>query len=208
MRICVLADDQLKSEFIQKGIPQNIEVIWADTMKVLYSVSDVDSYFDLLFNPDRERTANLFRLQGPVFINAVNETSDQSGKQFIRINAWPTMLNRTITELAIGDPKHEEIIESVFSELKWKYVIVPDITGMITPRVIAMIINEAYFTLEQKVSTKEEIDIAMKLGTNYPVGPFEWGLKIGLKNVYSLLNKLSVADKRYQPSDLLRKEAR
>jgi 3-hydroxyacyl-CoA dehydrogenase len=44
-----------------------------------------------------------------------------------------------------------------------------------------MIINEAYFALEDNVSTKAETDIAMKLGTNYPYGPFEWGQLIGLK---------------------------
>jgi 3-hydroxybutyryl-CoA dehydrogenase len=78
---------------------------------------------------------------------------------------------------------------------------------LITPRVIATIVNEAYFALEQNVSTKEEIDIAMKLGTNYPMGPFEWSRKIGLKNIYSLLQKLSLTNERYQPCELLRTEA-
>jgi 3-hydroxybutyryl-CoA dehydrogenase len=70
-----------------------------------------------------------------------------------------------------------------------------------------MIINEAYFALEENVSTKEEIDIAMKLGTNYPYGPFEWAKKIGLKNVVRLLTELSLSEKRYQPAGLLLKEA-
>ena len=70
-----------------------------------------------------------------------------------------------------------------------------------------MIINEAYFTLEENVSTKEEIDIAMKLGTNYPYGPFEWSKKIGLKNIADLLKELFITEKRYQPAALLLKEA-
>ena len=70
-----------------------------------------------------------------------------------------------------------------------------------------MIINEGYFALQNNVSTKEEIDIAMKLGTNYPYGPFEWSKKIGLKNIYALLQKLSITDKRYTPSSLLTAEA-
>jgi 3-hydroxybutyryl-CoA dehydrogenase len=78
---------------------------------------------------------------------------------------------------------------------------------MITPRIIAMIINEAYFTLEQKVSTKEEIDLAMKLGTGYPLGPFEWSNRIGLTKVYSLLSRLNLMEPRYQPSALLKQEA-
>ena len=208
MRICVLADDVLRSEFLKKEVPEEIEIVWADTMKVLYSVSDIDVYFDLLFTSDRERMAGLFKLKGkPVLINSVSERLVESDKSFIRLNAWPTMLQRKITEVAIADPLNERIVAEVFSELRWPYQLVPDIAGMITPRVISMIVNEAYYTLEQEVSTKEEIDIAMKLGTNYPFGPFEWSQKIGLKNIYSLLEKLSHTEERYRPSKLLQKEA-
>ena len=75
--------------------------------------------------------------------------------------------------------------------------------GFIAARIIAMIINEAYYALEENVSTKEQIDIAMKLGTNYPYGPFEWSEKIGLKNILSLLQKLSKQNNRYTISSLL-----
>ncbi len=50
---------------------------------------------------------------------------------------------------------------------------------------------------KQIITTKTEIDLAMKLGTNYPYGPFEWAEKIGLKNIYLLLKKLSENDNRY-----------
>jgi 3-hydroxybutyryl-CoA dehydrogenase len=70
-----------------------------------------------------------------------------------------------------------------------------------------MIINEAYFTVGEEVSSKREIDIAMKLGTNYPLGPFEWADKIGLSNIYKLLLKLSSIGTRYTIAPLLEKEA-
>jgi 3-hydroxybutyryl-CoA dehydrogenase len=208
MRICVLADDLMRSEFLQKGVPGELEIMWADTMKVFYSLSDIDVYLDLLFTNDPERMTGLFKLKGkPVFINSVNETLAQSDKSFVRINAWPTMLSRRITEVAIADPSNEKIVSDIFAELKWAFQLVPDIPGMITPRVISMIVNEAYYALEQEVSTKEEIDIAMKLGTNYPLGPFEWSQKIGLKNIYSLLEKLSLNERRYKPAELLTRDA-
>jgi len=81
----------------------------------------------------------------------------------------------------------------------------PDIPGMITARVLATIINEAYYTLGAQVSSREEIDIAMKLGTSYPYGPFEWSDKIGLQRVYELLNELRSADARYMPAPALEK---
>ena len=66
-----------------------------------------------------------------------------------------------------------------------------------------MIINEAYFALEDNVSSKAEIDTAMKLGTNYPYGPFEWASVIGTENILTLLQKLYLTDSRYKPSQLL-----
>jgi 3-hydroxybutyryl-CoA dehydrogenase len=56
--------------------------------------------------------------------------------------------------------------------------------------VISTIINEALIALMEGVSTREEIDTAMKLGTNYPYGPFEWAEKIGMERVDSLLAQL------------------
>ena len=72
-------------------------------------------------------------------------------------------------------------------------------------RILATIINEAYYTWEEEVSTREEIDIAMKLGTNYPMGPFEWGRRIGLEKVADLLTVLSRNNSRYTPSNSLLK---
>ena len=46
-------------------------------------------------------------------------------------------------------------------------------------------------------SSTKEIDIAMKLGTNYPYGPFEWASLIGLNKIAKLLEILNLTDKRY-----------
>jgi 3-hydroxybutyryl-CoA dehydrogenase len=47
----------------------------------------------------------------------------------------------------------------------------------------------------------------MKLGTNYPFGPFEWAEKIGIRYIYQLLKKLEETDPRYKPASLLEAEA-
>ena len=82
------------------------------------------------------------------------------------------------------------------------------IMGLLQARIIAMIINEAYYALEENVSTKEQIDIAMKLGTNYPYGPFEWSEKIGIEKIYFLLEKLSAQNKRYTIAAAIKKSRR
>lgn len=193
MDIAVLADDTLKKEFLSKQKPANAEIIWADGIRSL-GIIDADIYFDLLFEYDASRIAALKKLlPKPVIINSPVYTLKDTGAQFIRINAWPTMLERNTVEVA-GDPG---IAGNVFEQLGWEYKMVPDITGMVTPRIISMIINEAWYTFGDNTSTKEEIDIAMKLGTNYPLGPFEWGEKIGLDKVAALLKELNRTDERY-----------
>ena len=207
MTVAILADELLKQELLDKKLPGDISVVWADSVRAL-TIAEADVYIDLLFEPDAERTQHLKRLlPKPVIVNSVSYTTQKIGADFIRINAWPTLLQRTVTELALPSAIDETAIKEIFSQLQWKYVVVPDIPGMITARVLATIINEAYYTLGANVSTREEIDIAMMLGTSYPYGPFEWSAKIGLNRIYELLTELSSVDTRYTPAPLLEQEA-
>jgi hypothetical protein len=136
-----------------------------------------------------------------LFINltdTLNESlAGSNAVNMIRINAWPGFLQRNVWEVA-GNITAD--VKGLFGKIGKKIIAVPDEPGFISGRVIAMIINEAYFAIAGKVSTKSGIDIAMKLGTNYPLGPFEWAEKVGLRNVYELLNSLSKTDKRYTPA--------
>lgn len=207
MIVAVLADEILKQELLALKIPDDVMVVWADSVRAL-TVVEADVYIDLLFEKDTERTHHLKRLlPKPVVVNAVPWTTKSMGADFIRINAWPGFLQRSVTEVAISATLPQEQVKTIFDGLQWKYQLVPDIPGMITPRVLAMIINEAYFTLGDEVSTRDEIDTAMKLGTSYPMGPFEWCSKIGLKRIYGLLKELEVIDDRYKPASLLQREA-
>ncbi len=120
-----------------------------------------------------------------------------------------TFVNRELLEVAMRKEGDRPVLESVCSALCTDFRIVADQAGMVTPRVICMIINEAYFTLEEGTATREDIDLAMKLGTNYPWGPFEWGERIGLGNVVRVLTASGeeTRDSRYQVCALLNKAA-
>jgi 3-hydroxybutyryl-CoA dehydrogenase len=206
MIVAVLADDVLKQELLAKGFAGDVDVQWADTLRSLTMI-DADLYMDLLFERDNERSERLMQLlPKPVLVNAVAFSTKTIGHDFIRINAWPGFLQRTLTELALPASVDEKNITPIFDRLGWQYRIVPDIPGMITARILAMIINEAFYTWGSGVSSREEIDIAMKLGTNYPMGPFEWSEKIGLKRIYELLKELGRTDERYTIAPALEKE--
>ena len=145
-------------------------------------------------------------LTRPVFINALSATLKElnAPANVLRINGWNGFLQRPTWEIAgMVDDK----ANAVLTQLNKTIMTVADEPGLVSARIIAMIINEAWFAVGDEVSSREEIDTAMKLGTNYPFGPFEWATAIGAGNILELLNKLTVTDKRYQPAPLLIKEA-
>ena len=208
MRLVVLTNEQLKEELLSNGVSAYCKIDWINSPEEFLSHTDADAVIDLLFEHNGYDVSHLNNyLTKPVFVNSMNKTITEIGLPFIRINAWPGFLKRNIAEVSIADEVNKNKAEKILSLLNRKAEWVPDVKGFISPRIVSMIINEAYFTLEENVSTKEEIDIAMKLGTNYPYGPFEWSKKIGLEKIAGLLKELSITEKRYEPSSLLLKEA-
>jgi 3-hydroxybutyryl-CoA dehydrogenase len=121
----------------------------------------------------------------------------------------PSFLNREILEASLYRAEQKSKLEEICSKLNTKFQLVEDRVGLVTPRIICMIINEAYYTVEEGTATREDIDLAMKLGTHYPYGPFEWALKIGIRNVYEVLKAVyeDTKDERYKISSLLKKES-
>jgi 3-hydroxybutyryl-CoA dehydrogenase len=180
------------------------------TVEELAAHKDADLFIDLDFEghdgsaPGDARIATLNALlPAPVMVNAVVHTLADIGHPFIRINGWPGFLDRDVHELVANHMDVAGQIGEFYALLGHGCRLVDDIPGMITTRILAAIINEAWYTWEAGVSTKEEIDTAMKLGTNYPYGPFEWGQRIGLARIVTLLNVLSEANARYKPANSL-----
>ena len=86
---------------------------------------------------------------------------------------------------------------------------VADTPGLVVARTIAMLINEAADAVQQGVCTPEGADAAMKLGVNYPAGPFEWLARWDVGAVLGVLEALdrSYRGERYRVSPWLRRQA-
>ncbi len=84
-------------------------------------------------------------------------------------------------------------------------VVVRDVPGFATSRINALIGNEAFRMLEQGVASADDIDKAVKLGLNHPMGPFEMGDLVGLDVRLSILEHLhATLGETFRPSNLMR----
>ena len=125
------------------------------------------------------------------------------------ICSLPTFLNRPLLEVSLYHESRRAKLAETCAALGTDFRVVEDRVGLVTPRVICMIINEACYTLQEGTASIQDIDLAMKLGTGYPRGPFEWANAIGINRVLAVLEALwdDTHDERYKICPLLKRQA-
>jgi len=97
-----------------------------------------------------------------------------------------------------------EATEDVARRMGKETVRVKDSAGFITSRVNAMIGNEAFLMLQEGVASARDIDKALKLGLNHPMGPFEMVDLVGLDTRLAVLEFLQRSlGEKYRPAPLL-----
>jgi 3-hydroxybutyryl-CoA dehydrogenase len=208
MTIAAIAEDHAVKDLQSFFAGEDIDWLLLKTVPAPGEHRPADIVLDLDFVNESGRCERLSKLQPAlVIVNAVVTTLQEIGRPFVRINGWPGFRERNLHELVTPDEHTTQRLQDLYARLGYTYRLVPDTAGMIAPRIVAGMINEAWLTWEEAVSTKEEIDTAMKLGTNYPYGPFDWGERIGLGQIASLLWSLSRTDPRYLPAGALKQAA-
>lgn len=215
MNVLVIGDEDNVNECRQKfGIGHNY--IHEKSQQAGTSFDECAVVFDFLSDHKPDRLEFYRGIQSPVFINTAKISLLQLNHKLnapLHIHQFgfagmPTFLNREILEVSLHLPEHREKLNAICNQLNTSFQTVEDRVGLVTPRVICMIINEAYFTVQEGTASREDIDLAMKLGTHYPFGPFEWCQKIGVRHVYELLQAVyaDTRDERYKICPLLKKE--
>lgn len=175
-----------------------------------------DLIFDFFVGDEPELFSNYQGHEGlTIFVNAPKISlaeleffqEGELDNDLFGFNGLPTFTDREILEVSAMDTEQHDKLKSICESIGTDFEIVQDRVGMVTPRIIAMIINEAFYTVQEGTATMEDIDQGMKLGTNYPHGPFEWCEKIGIRNVYELLEALyeDTKEERYKICPALKK---
>lgn len=206
--------DRLQSWKLLNG--ENTNWTWVQDTDL---AKNFDIFIDLNFDEQPEHLVQYAGNSHTIFLlSAVNMTPEMAflksglkyaGEKIFGFNAIPTFLERKIIEAS-----NPFLLETVlltnslpfigYDKIEW----VKSRVGMVTPRIVFMIINEAYYTYQEGTASKADIDIGMKLGTNYPQGPFEWCTKAGLDNVYKTLTAVyqDTKEERYKMCPALKSE--
>ncbi len=133
---------------------------------------------------------------------ATNRPDQVIGMHFM--NPVPIMkLVEIVRGLQTSDSTYNQV-RALAESVDKVTVVAHDFPGFIVNRVLMPMLNEAFYAVYEGVGSVEDIDIAMKLGTNQPMGPFELADFIGLDTTLAILNVMHEGlGSRYFPCPLL-----
>lgn len=87
-----------------------------------------------------------------------------------------------------------ELAQEFFASLGKGAVLVEDRPGLFLGRTVGSVVNEAVVAVADDVASADDVDVAMRLGANYPAGPIAWGREIGGARVKRILARLAEAE--------------
>jgi 3-hydroxybutyryl-CoA dehydrogenase len=113
-------------------------------------------------------------------------------------------LSSRLRQRFFPQPERYRSSSDFFQSLGKEIELVQDRVGMVFPRILCGIINEAAFAHQDEIASPRDIDTAMKLGAGCPSGPIEWADRIGLAQVYAVLAALhkDFGEDRYRVAPL------
>ncbi|MFZ5827646.1 MAG: 3-hydroxyacyl-CoA dehydrogenase [Bacillota bacterium] len=122
----------------------------------------------------------------------------------------PSVLQRQLVEVAPGFRTRAQVWQRAVKfihSLGRDVEVIHDGPGLVAPRIIACLVNEAAFALQEGIASVDGIDTAMRLGVNYPNGPLDWADTIGPDVILRVLEGLhqQTGEDRYRPCSTLRK---
>lgn len=186
-----LAEAVAGAELVIEAVPENLALKQA-----------IFRQLDRLAPPETIFVSNTSTLS-PTLLGAAT----QRPTQVMVMHFFNPVHRMMLVELVKGketSPKTVRLAEEVAHQMGKESIVVNESPGFVTTRMSALIGNEAFLMLEEGIASAKEIDQALKLGLNFPMGPLELadlvGLDTRLNNLRSLHESLG---EKYRPASLL-----
>ena len=185
-------DDLSDADFVVEAVNENFDL----KTKIFQTLDKVTPAHAIL-------ASNTSSLSITKICKIVNRPSQVIGTHFF--NPVPVMaLLEVITGLQTGEDTLETV-KGLGKRLKKEVVLSKDSPGFILNRALVPYLNEAIYVLYEGLATKEDIDKAMRLGSNVPMGPLTLADFVGLDTCLAVLQVLhkEFGDSKYRPCPLL-----
>lgn len=203
---------------MKKKLDESVHVVHA-----LDEAPHVDLIIDLHVRDSKNRRIVLgdmiadLSTEAPILCNTVSTTATEvvsrvgAGDRIIGLAALPGMIASDVVEVSFpygAKHGHQEILSDFFASIGKRMEVVRDEVGMVTPRLLAVMINEAVLVCQQDLIGREAIDALMAPGLQAE-GPLAMGRRIGWRNLYTVLTAMydELGGERYRPASLLKKMA-
>ena len=188
---CENLDEVSNSDFIIEAVPEHIEL----KLKIYSSL-------------DRSAPAHTIFASNTSGLSITEMAASTSRPQkFIGMHFFNPVHKMKLVEIIRGletDSETYDLTEAVARRMGKETVSIRESPGFVTSRINALIGNEAFYMLQEGIASAEDIDKALKLGLNHPMGPFELVDLVGLDTRLSILNHLhQTLGEKYRPCPLL-----
>lgn len=186
-----LSQNVMEADLVIEAVPEVMEI-----KKNIFEVIDQHADAHCIF-------ATNTSTMSPTEIGSFTKRPDK----VIAMHFFNPVHKMPLVEIIKGLETSEETanaIKRAAEQMGKETVVINEFPGFVTSRISALVGNEAFYMLQEGVGTPEEIDKAIKLGLNYPMGPFELGDLVGLDTRLNNLNYLhSKLGEKYRPAPLL-----
>jgi len=180
-----------EAQFVIEAIPEDIKIRW-EVFKKLDEICPAETIL----------ATNTSSLSITEIFSVTNRTDRTIGMHFF-IPAHIMRLVEIVKGLETSE-KTAAITKEVGERMGKETVTINEAPGFVTSRINVLIGNEAFRMLQEGVTSARDIDKALKLGLNHPIGPFEMGDMIGLDTRLRVLEYLhETLGERFRPNPLL-----
>jgi 3-hydroxybutyryl-CoA dehydrogenase len=184
-------DAAREAELVIEAVPEEME-----------SKIEIFTLLDKSCRPDTILASNTSSLSITEIASVTYRAKKCIGMHFF--NPVPKMKLLEIVRALETDEDTVQKCAEVGRRMKKEVVVIKESPGFITSRINAMIGNEAFYMLQEGIASAEDIDKALKLGLNHPMGPFEMIDLVGLDTRLHILEYLhKTLGEKFRPAPLL-----
>ena len=209
--VCIYLVEELADQASLRKLAED-----AHTAALAFDVmfESLETKRDLVRTLDRSLPADAPLLTACLSVSATQVAAwAEHADWIVGFGALPPLAKGSLVELALplqGQAVTLGKARAFLEKIGLQTAIVQDMPGLVLPRIVCCLVNEAAYALTEKVAEARDIDTAMKLGVNYPHGPLEWGDLIGLDVVLAVLRGLheETGDDHFRPAPLIKQLVR